>query len=200
MAVRTLTLVHLSTLITFTHSFYQPAYPLRGIYSHGPAVNACINTERFISLLSTRHLKSIGTALQSKSELQVEDDSSTLYDILGIAWGASQKDVRKAYGDLAKKYHPDVTGNDEASKQYFLLVKDAYEVLSDDVLRARYNNVLMSQGYTPPKGSVSRGQELGMSEWQFFLVVLLVNPFYLFLLGPFFGFKVEDVKSFLNLN
>ena len=182
------------------HSFNQPTYPLRGIFPQSTAVNSCIGTERFISLLSLRHRKAIGTSLQLKSDPQVEDESSTLYDILGIAWGASQKDIRKAYGDLAKRYHPDVTGNDEASKQYFLLVKDAYEVLSDDVLRARYNNVLMSQGYTPPKGSVSRGQELGMSEWQFFLVVLLVNPFYLFLLGPLFGVKVEDVKSFLNLN
>jgi curved DNA-binding protein CbpA len=152
-------------------------------------------------MLSTRNHK--GTVLKSKSERRespVQEESPTLYDILGVAWGASQKDIRKAYGGLAKKYHPDVCGDDEASKQYFFLVKDAYEVLSDDVLRARYNNVLMSQGYTPPKGSVSRGQELGMSEWQFFLVVLLVNPFYLFLLGPLFGVKIEDVKSFLNLN
>ena len=108
--------------------------------------------------------------------------------------------IKKAFYSLAKQYHPDVTGNDEGSTKYFYLVKDAYEVLSDDILRARYNNVLMSQGYVPPKGSVRRSQELGMSEWQLYLVVILVNPFYIFLLGPLFGVKVEDVKAFLGLN
>jgi preprotein translocase subunit Sec63 len=131
---------------------------------------------------------------------EASESSATLYDILGISWSASQKDIRKAYGSLAKQYHPDVTGNDAQSTEYFYLIKDAYEVLSDEIRRARYNNVLMSQGYVPPKGSVRRSQELGMSEWQFYLVVLLVNPFYLFLLGPLFGIKVEDVKGFLGLN
>ena len=183
--------------VCFGNSYLPPTIPLRrrstscfpGIQGHNSFENSVTRSLRY-----QRRAKSNNAIDEDK------DSSVTLYEILGIRWGASQQDIRKAYGSLAKKYHPDVTGNDAQSTEYFYLVKDAYEVLSDDILRARYNNVLMSQGYVPPKGSVRRSQELGMSEWQFYLVVLLVNPFYLFLLGPLFGIKVEDVKGFLGLD
>ena len=34
------------------------------------------------------------------------------YEVLGLRQGASEEEVKKAYKTLAKKYHPDVTGND----------------------------------------------------------------------------------------
>ena len=192
-----LTLLIISSFICLGNALCPPAVLL---YGHN-LVAPMRTTTLFARGMSYNRIFG-NPALQSKSKVtdQEETDSATLYDILGVSWGANQKEIRKAYGTLAKQYHPDVTGNDEGSTKYFYLVKDAYEVLSDDILRARYNNVLMSQGYVPPKGSVRRSQELGMSEWQFYLVVILVNPFYIFLLGPLFGVKAEDVKAFLGLN
>lgn len=62
------------------------------------------------------------------------------YDVLGVPRNASQKDIKKAYYQLAKKYHPDTnTGDPEAAKK-FQEVSEAYEVLSDDGKRQQYDN------------------------------------------------------------
>jgi molecular chaperone DnaJ len=61
------------------------------------------------------------------------------YDILGVSKGASKEEIKKAYRSLARKYHPDVNQGDKNAEEKFKEVKEAYEVLSDDNLRARYD-------------------------------------------------------------
>ena len=61
------------------------------------------------------------------------------YDVLGVSKGASKEEIKKAYRKLARKYHPDVNQGDKAAEEKFKEVKEAYEVLSDDNLRARYD-------------------------------------------------------------
>jgi hypothetical protein len=64
-----------------------------------------------------------------------------LYETLGLQKGASTKDIKSAYYQLAKKYHPDVNmGNPDAEKK-FQEVQQAYEVLKDDKKRALYDQV-----------------------------------------------------------
>jgi molecular chaperone DnaJ len=58
------------------------------------------------------------------------------YDILGIAKGASEDEIKKAFRTLAHKYHPDKKGGDEAK---FKEVSEAYAVLSDKKKRAEYD-------------------------------------------------------------
>lgn len=58
------------------------------------------------------------------------------YDILGIAKGASDADVKSAFRKLAQKYHPDKKDGDEAK---FKEVSEAYSVLSDKKKRAEYD-------------------------------------------------------------
>mmetsp|Transcript_19545 Transcript_19545/g.30603 ORF Transcript_19545/g.30603 Transcript_19545/m.30603 type:complete len:117 (-) Transcript_19545:191-541(-) len=114
--------------------------------------------------------------------------------------GSDQTEVKKAYNDLAKQYHPDVTGGDEASTQLFYLIRDAYEVLGDQDTRKRYNTELLSTGYRP-KGSVrsNKGQELGMTKFEFFIVVFIVNiPGTIFLWFPLLGVKIEDLYKILG--
>jgi len=61
------------------------------------------------------------------------------YEILGVAKGASEDDIKKAYRRLAKKYHPDKNpGNKEAEEQ-FKLISEAYAVLSDKAKRKEYD-------------------------------------------------------------
>lgn len=58
------------------------------------------------------------------------------YNILGISENATQDDIKKAYRQLAKKYHPDV---DSSYEEKFKEITEAYEVLSDDDKRKEYD-------------------------------------------------------------
>lgn len=71
--------------------------------------------------------------------------SSTLcnkdyYKILGINKNASAKEIKIAYYELAKKYHPDTNKNDPNANKKFQEVSEAYQVLSDDNKRKQYDN------------------------------------------------------------
>lgn len=50
------------------------------------------------------------------------------YKILGVAKNSASKDIKKAYYELAKKYHPDTNKNDADSGKKFQEVSEAYEV------------------------------------------------------------------------
>jgi len=60
------------------------------------------------------------------------------YDILGIGNKASKEEVKKAYKNLAKKYHPDINKEKDATEK-FKEVSEAYAVLSDDSKRSHYD-------------------------------------------------------------
>ncbi|KAM4750213.1 dnaJ homolog subfamily A member 3, mitochondrial-like [Anableps anableps] len=61
------------------------------------------------------------------------------YEILGVTRTASQKEIKKAYYQLAKKYHPDTNPDDPEAKEKFAKLAEAYEVLSDEVKRRQYD-------------------------------------------------------------
>jgi DnaJ family protein C protein 3 len=62
------------------------------------------------------------------------------YKILDIARNANTKEVKKAYREMALKWHPDKnTDNQEEASKMFQDIAEAYEVLSNDELRAKYN-------------------------------------------------------------
>lgn len=61
------------------------------------------------------------------------------YETLGIKKDASAEEIKKAYRQLAKKYHPDLNKDDENAAQKFKEVNEAYQVLSDDKKRAQYD-------------------------------------------------------------
>ncbi|MBC5659330.1 DnaJ domain-containing protein [Anaerosacchariphilus sp. NSJ-68] len=61
------------------------------------------------------------------------------YDVLGIGKQADEKEIKRAYRKLAKKYHPDTNPGDKAAEQKFKEVTEAYNVLSDKEKKKLYD-------------------------------------------------------------
>lgn len=61
------------------------------------------------------------------------------YEVLGIDRGADEATIKKAYRQLAKKYHPDMNPGDKEAEKRFKEASEAYAVLSDPQKRAQYD-------------------------------------------------------------
>jgi molecular chaperone DnaJ len=61
------------------------------------------------------------------------------YEVLGLSKSASEEEVKKAFRQLAKKYHPDVNKDDKNAESKFKEINEAYEVLSDPKKRQQYD-------------------------------------------------------------
>jgi len=60
------------------------------------------------------------------------------YKLLGVDKEANQADIKKAYYQLAKKYHPD-QNKDPKAREKFVEIQNAYEILSDANKRAQFD-------------------------------------------------------------
>jgi molecular chaperone DnaJ len=73
------------------------------------------------------------------------------YDILDISKSASQAEIKKGYRKMAIKYHPDKNPDDKSAEENFKKAAEAYEVLSDENKKARYDQY-GHQAFDGPQG------------------------------------------------
>ncbi len=85
------------------------------------------------------------------------------YKILGVDRKASADDIRSAYRKLAMKYHPDKNPGDKKAEDKFKDINEAYQVLSDEQKRARYDQ--LGSAYSNFRTSGGRPGDFRWDDW-----------------------------------
>jgi molecular chaperone DnaJ len=85
------------------------------------------------------------------------------YEILGVSRNASAEDIKKAYRQMAHKYHPDKVGGDETK---FKEINEAYQILSDARKKAEYDRFgRVSDGGGPTAGPGGFNWDVNMNDF-----------------------------------
>ena len=79
------------------------------------------------------------------------------YSALGVGKSATPEEIKKAYRNLARKYHPDHNPNDSGAEEKFKEVKTAYDILSDPSRRQQFDNYGFTGDEQPGAGGFEGG-------------------------------------------
>eukprot|EP00039_Didymoeca_costata_P003263 m.66436 g.66436 ORF g.66436 m.66436 type:complete len:317 (+) comp11806_c0_seq1:193-1143(+) len=92
------------------------------------------------------------------------------YDVLGVSTSASDKEIKMAYLEMARKYHPDVNTDDDEAKQKFQDAAKAFEILSDKSKRSEFDNNSSSDSWYN-QGTQYNDDDMTQAEKQFMAVL-----------------------------
>lgn len=93
--------------------------------------------------------------------------SEDYYKILGVSRTADEKEIRNAYRQLSKKYHPDKNPDDENAQHKFMEISNAYDVLMDSEKRQIYD-IHGEEGLKNGGGSGGHGGQGGFDPFRDF--------------------------------
>lgn len=85
------------------------------------------------------------------------------YKTLGVKKNAGADEIKKAYRKLARKHHPDVNPDDRTAEEKFKDINEAYEVLSDEDKRAKYDR--FGAEWQQFSGAGGRPQDFNWDAW-----------------------------------
>jgi curved DNA-binding protein len=85
------------------------------------------------------------------------------YQALGVKKDASQDEIKKAYRKLARKYHPDVNPDDPNAEEKFKDINEAYQVLSDEEKRSKYDR--FGSQWKQYQQTGGRAEDFDWSQW-----------------------------------
>ena len=85
------------------------------------------------------------------------------YQTLGVKKSASQDEIKKAYRKLARKYHPDVNPDDPNAEEKFKNINEAYQVLSDEGKRQKYDQ--FGSQWKQYQQTGGRPEDFDWSQW-----------------------------------
>ncbi len=85
------------------------------------------------------------------------------YEILGVSKSASADEIKKAYRKVAMQFHPDRNPGDKSAEDKFKEAAEAYEVLSDDQKKAKYDRY-GHQAFAPGSGGFGAGHASNMED------------------------------------
>ncbi len=111
------------------------------------------------------------------------------YEVLGLSRDAAEGDIKKAYRQMALKYHPDKNPGNKEAEDKFKEAAEAYEILSDTEKRSRYNQF----GHQGVGGNGGYGMNMEDIFSQFGDVFGNHNPF-----ESFFGGNSSGGRRYVN--
>merc|ERR1719410_1935584 len=120
---------------------------LEALYALGEAQQAADQFEeavrtfqRAVELAEGEQERTAHEKLKQAEVALKQSKEKNYYNILGVSRNASKKEIKKAYRELALKWHPDKNKDDpETAESKFQDISEAYEVLSDEELKGKYD-------------------------------------------------------------
>ena len=118
------------------------------------------------------HSQQVQSLLQKAQMLLRRSNQKDYYKVLGISRDADERTIKRAYRQLTKQHHPDKAASQGVSKaaaeKKMASINEAYEVLSDPELRARFDNGDDPNDPESQRGNPFQGSPFGGGQQFFF--------------------------------